>query len=441
MLENRMVPSRYNAMTDAEDGGVILYNSYTGAIVTYTEEERRDVSAVLDGKTEGLEELAAQMKEMGFLVEARVDEARRAEFLYQNIGRTDSLHLAILPTEQCNFRCFYCYEDYARGKMGEDTVQGIKNYVLHQAPVLRQLSVSWFGGEPFAAADVMEELSKFFIEVCGRHNIEYKAEALTNGYFLKKELFEKALDWKINHFMITVDGPRDIHDARRVLVGGGGSYDRIMENLKAMKATDHAFEVSLRSNFDYDNLPYMEQLIDLLAEEFAGDRRFQMYIRPVGCMGGANDHMLKIVKDEEKNDKIWELNRLALKKGLAMSALVETALMPLGSTCYCVKPNSFVIGSQGTLYKCSVALNLDSNMVGRVLPDGTFEMDYDKLAFWTTEGDSMNEACGSCFFRPSCNGNHCKLYRLLNNNDTPCSFEKKEIGQALRAVVQNHSLE
>ncbi|PJJ00771.1 hypothetical protein BX264_1060 [Streptomyces sp. 2333.5] len=35
-----------------------------------------------------------------------------------------TLHLIILPTEQCNFRCTYCYEDFSVGRMGPETVQG-----------------------------------------------------------------------------------------------------------------------------------------------------------------------------------------------------------------------------------------------------------------------------------------------------------------------------
>ena len=31
------------------------------------------------------------------------------------------LHLIVLPTEKCNFRCTYCYEDFLNGKMPLDT--------------------------------------------------------------------------------------------------------------------------------------------------------------------------------------------------------------------------------------------------------------------------------------------------------------------------------
>ena len=32
------------------------------------------------------------------------------------------LELIVMPTEQCNFRCIYCYEDFRMGRMNSDTV-------------------------------------------------------------------------------------------------------------------------------------------------------------------------------------------------------------------------------------------------------------------------------------------------------------------------------
>ena len=36
------------------------------------------------------------------------------------------LHLILLPTEKCNFRCKYCYEDFSIGRMNVDTISGVK---------------------------------------------------------------------------------------------------------------------------------------------------------------------------------------------------------------------------------------------------------------------------------------------------------------------------
>lgn len=37
--------------------------------------------------------------------------------------------LVINPTLECNFRCWYCYEDHVAGKMNEETIEKIKKHV------------------------------------------------------------------------------------------------------------------------------------------------------------------------------------------------------------------------------------------------------------------------------------------------------------------------
>ncbi|MGD8190190.1 radical SAM protein [Brevibacillus ginsengisoli] len=439
MQDRKWTRSRFNAISKTEDGGLLLYNSYTGGITAFSPEEREEVMEALQGNQDGstLTELQQKLVDMSYLVPADADESRRAKLLFQQVNRADFLHLAILPTEECNFRCTYCYEDYARGKMSDETINGIKKYVLSKAPTLQHLAVTWFGGEPLAAADVVEELSSFFSETCAVHNVQYTAEVLTNGYYLSGELHEKLVSWNTKQYMITIDGPEAIHDVRRALQDGGGTYQVIMDNLKQMKQTNLDFEVALRVNFDNDNLPVMDELIDIFAQNFAHDRRFQIYFRPVGCMGGKNDAHLPICDLQIKDQKIWELTQKAIDRGLTMSSLIENSLMPLGSTCYCVKPHSFVVGSDGSLYKCSVAFNDPINQVGKLTPDGTMEIDIDKFAHWVSS-DELDETCSNCFFRPACNGNHCKLFRM-KNNDRPCSFEKRKIGKVLQTIHKQYT--
>jgi uncharacterized protein len=62
--------------------------------------------------------------------------------------RSDVLQLIILPTEQCNFRCVYCYELFDYGLIRQEVVEWIKNLLIARKSSLKYLSVSWFGGEP-----------------------------------------------------------------------------------------------------------------------------------------------------------------------------------------------------------------------------------------------------------------------------------------------------
>jgi uncharacterized protein len=38
--KNRYVPSRFNALSHTDDNGVVLFNSYTGAIAYFSDEEK-----------------------------------------------------------------------------------------------------------------------------------------------------------------------------------------------------------------------------------------------------------------------------------------------------------------------------------------------------------------------------------------------------------------
>src|ERR1044071_7965793 len=63
----------------------------------------------------------------------------------------EGLQLILLPTEQCNFRCMYCYEDFSGGRMSPGVSEGVKRLIDRRLDGLRSLTVSWFGGEPLLA--------------------------------------------------------------------------------------------------------------------------------------------------------------------------------------------------------------------------------------------------------------------------------------------------
>lgn len=437
MPAKRWVPSRFNAISQVEDGSLILYNSYTGAIASFSAEEKPEILPMLkrEGYAGELPEHLQQLAEAGFLVSADIDEDRRARFLHHTLHRTDTMHLVIMPTEACNFRCTYCYQNFPRGNMTQDVRNGLKKLIEQKAGSLQSLNISWFGGEPLLALDVIAELSESFLKTAESHDIQYSAEMSTNGYLLTKETFLTLLNYNIRHFMITLDGFHEVHDSRRVLNDGGKSFDTIIENLKAIKELDEEFEIYIRINFDEANLDGVPDFLHYLGSLFGGDSRFQTFCRPVGRWGGANDPILPICDSRTAETKIWEFTEIGIKEGLNMSSAIESALMPTGSICYAAKPHSFAIGANGQLYKCTCSLYEEFNHVGRLLEDGTMDIDYDKLALWVTSGEETDGNCQACFFRPACQGNHCPLYRMKTGN-RPCSYEKRKIKQVLRLIYK-----
>lgn len=431
MSITRWVASRFNAISKAENGELILYNSYTGGIASFSVEEKIEVLQVLrNGFTGDLTGTLKPLVELGFLVGENVDEHSRASFLHQSMHRTDTMHLILMPTEACNFRCTYCYQTFPQGKMKTEVREGIKKYIAQKASSLNHLNISWFGGEPTLALDVIKELSESILKTVEENNISFSAEMSTNGYLLTSESFRSLLDLNVRRYMITLDGNSDTHDSRRFLTGGGKTFHRIIDNLKAIKELDASFEIFIRINFDDENLDKIPDFIGYLSTIFGDDSRFQIFCRPVGRWGGANDADLPICDSHVAETKIWEFTEYGLNQGLNMSSNIESALIPAGSVCYAAKPHSFAIGADGQLYKCTCSLDEEFNKVGKIFADGSLEIDYDKLALWVTSGEEKDTVCQSCFFRPSCQGNHCPLYRIRTGK-RPCSYEKRKIKRVL----------
>lgn len=436
--KNGYIPSRFNALSHTEDNGMVLFNSYTGALTYFSEKEKEAVlSSLKRAGTNRLEnEIQKDLYNNGFLVSRFVDEKRRAQFLHQSLHRTDIMHLVILPTEACNFRCTYCYETFERGKMNRNTINGLKAFVQEKATTLSTLHISWFGGEPLISLDVIEELSHSFLTIAKENNIHYSCDLVTNGYFLTKEVFQKLLSWNINQFMITIDGVGEVHDHRRHLTGGGQTFDQIINHLIAIKDVPDSFNVTIRSNFDEDNLQESSKLTKFLKEHFADDQRFSIMFQPVGKWGGKNDDDLPVCSRTVANKKIWELTDEAITHGLSMSPMITESLMPSASVCYAAKPHSLVVGSDGQLYKCTLSMNEEFNKVGKIYEDGNLELDYDKIASWVTSGEETDEVCQSCFYRPACQGNHCPLYRI-RTGERPCPYEKRNIKKVLNLIWKN----
>ena len=128
--------------------------------------------------------------------------------------RQDVLELILLASEDCNFRCTYCYEDFQRGTMLPSVREGVKKMVERRAPHLKQLTVGWFGGEPLYGFQAMEDLGPFFIDIAEKHSIRYVSHITTNAYLLTPDVAEKLMAWQVLNFQITLDGMREQHDAK-----------------------------------------------------------------------------------------------------------------------------------------------------------------------------------------------------------------------------------
>lgn len=290
------------------------------------------------------------------------------------------LELTLMPTEACNFRCTYCYEDFALGRMPPSVVGGLKRLIAARAPGLDELHLAWFGGEPLLALDVIRDVHAHAAAIQGDHpGLLVTANMTTNAWRLTPPVFAELVGLGVTQYQISFDGPPEHHDAKRRRLDGKPTFERIWSNVTAMRATDLEFRVLLRLHVDRENVDAMHVLVDRVRAEFGSDPRFEMFLKPLARYGGQNDASLPVLESADDARRYARLEQ-HVRAGASPAPAAAGPASP--KVCYASKGNSYVVRADGRLCKCTVVLDHPDNEVGRLHEDGTVTIDPDRVRPW-----------------------------------------------------------
>ncbi|WDE14342.1 radical SAM protein [Thalassomonas haliotis] len=328
------------------------------------------------------------------------------------------LHLIILPTEKCNFRCLYCYEDFSIGKMSQDTVEGIKNLLINSAPCLKKLVVSWFGGEPTLNSQVIIEISRQIQQLKEKHDFQYLADMTTNGYLLDKNTLEAFINLGITHYQVSLDGTGQAHDKTRVRINGQGTFDRIWQNLLSFQSSHLHFSILLRMHVTKTNGRAMLALAHLVRRNFGKDKRYHTFVRGISNLGKSvrGDVSEYVPKDKQGLDALISKIKVILAGEGEKTVNNEYQTKPGDQEssdnksndtdnndkadnpyiCYAAKPRQLLIRADGRLAKCTIMFDDDRNNLGKINRDGSLDLDGQKMALWTRGFASLDKSELAC---------------------------------------------
>jgi uncharacterized protein len=302
------------------------------------------------------------------------------------------LELILFPTEKCNFRCTYCYEDFAIGRMTRQTINSVKELIKRRAEGLDVLYLTWFGGEPLLALDIIMEISSYASELIREYpDLSHQGSMTTNAYRLDPSTFSALARVGVLSYQISLDGPRDIHNQTRVKADRGGSFDTIWQNLLAIRQTDFVAEIKLRIHFSADTVSKLDPLIDEIKEQFLPDPRFRVFFKAIGRWGGPNDDNIQLLPEQEEHAAISRLTEKLY--GDKFGSMEKESHI-----CYASRPNSLVIRADGRVGKCTAALNDSRNVIGKLRPDGTLALDQRRIQPWLRGLATMNADVLACPF-------------------------------------------
>jgi len=412
-----MKASRYNIFHKIEDDTVLAFNSGTGALAEIEPEQVSIVERLLQNpnlaESERDKDILNVLIEGGYLIGDGIDEVARLRSQAKTKRLSSAaLSLTIAPTLLCNFDCEYCYERQSSVIMTESTQAALLEFSERQMSESSQLLLSWYGGEPTLCMPVIERLQSELRLLAEENDVEVQpASIISNGYLLDGETALKLNSLGITEAQITLDGSREIHNKRRKLHDGRGTFDRIVDNLSEIS---RILDTGIRINVDRDNVQDVREVFEILRERGILSH-VRVYFAPVNSSPGAAcaDMRDRCFGAEEFSRLQVQLYRELLANGIYT---VDYPQVSGGISCGAVSARSFVVSPNGLLFKCWEQVSSDpEDSIGSVfsaIPDEHQRKNMDEFRSW----DPFEfEECRECVVLPICMGG-CPLHSLKDGS-------------------------
>ena len=426
-----MKSSSFNYLVERDDGRYLAFNSASGAMAVISEKVKQVIDQVEDTTDQNYlenEVMLNLLKDTGFIVDSALDEVKEVRTNMEARKHDLSiLGLTIMPTSTCNLECVYCYEKTHASTMTDATIDELIAFADERMATVKHLAVTWYGGEPLVAIDQIETISHRLKALCKKHGAEFSAGAITNGTLLTEDVARRLVDTcGVSYCQVTLDGPAHIHDKRRPYRGMRGSFETIVNNIKAV---NHLLDINVRVNVDKENVENLYDLLDYLADQDLQDK-IKIHIgltEPLGEVQKCPDLISKCLDDEILPHIQVDFYKEALKRGFKP----QFYLVPANVFGLCAAEiiNSFVVEPNGDLQKCWVTVGHPGEAVGNVrtgLPASA------KLQEWVGFDPLLHKECRECKELPLCWGN-C-VYRNRGEETPQCGMWKYKLDDVLSEI-------
>lgn len=260
---------------------------------------------------------------------------------------------------------------------------------------------------------------------------EYSSFIVTNGYLLNDEVVASLDELKTSLIQITLDGSKETHDSRRYLIGGGPTYDRIVENIDRLLRSSWEGKVQIRVNVDGTNQKEFVDVYRFIQKRYPDQFGKRVTVYP-GFVHGeeVNPDTSCFFDSDEKGQFLEDMHR---DHGINALSMFPSSVM---GGCTMTKRNAYVVGPDGELYKCWNDVGVPELVIGNISSLTNWNM---SLVAEGMVGASFLEdpKCQECYFFPICDGG-CPKMRMLNNRDgkgrDTCSYFKNH----LTALLEMH---
>lgn len=328
-----------------------------------------------------------------------------------NVGQELSGVMWKTVSESCNLACDYCYYSRCQGRPGrvdripDDVLEKfIKEYMEMKRGAV---SFAWQGGEPLLAG---LDFFKKVVSLQAKHappNTIISNSIQTNGTMIKKEWAEF---FKKYNFLVgvSIDGPKDINDKRRVTRTGKGSFDAIKKGIQYLK--DAGVDYNILTVVHEDNVYRARDLMEFYKEEG------YTHVQFIPCMDFQAQNITEpgkyVITPKQFGDFLCEVFDIWYNDGnpqisvrffdnmLSVYLNQEAEACTHRETC----PKMIVFEQNGDAYPCDFLIHEDYYL-GNIDKDSLESIvNHEKMDLFLQKKPALPEQCKSCEFLSLCHG-------------------------------------
>lgn len=390
--------STYNIILHSPEGdSVYFYNTLTRCFFKCSIGLGNKISELLEDANL-IEDISCSLLEKllkgGFIVNNEINELDLVRSYHNREVNNKDYFLTVLPTLNCNYKCWYCIQEHIPSVMLDQTMNDIKAHIRYMIEVERinSLRLDWFGGEPFMYfKKVILPISLYARDLCRTNNIPFFTTTTTNGYFVTPDVAQQLQQINMVNFQITLDGDKENHNKVKFAKGCESSFDYVLNNINSLLSVNANAFVYLRINYTHKTLS--TKIVGQVNQHIDQNNRNRITITPHKVWQENPDKLFQIV--------LKDILKLFKKSGYNVRWMnIQTDF----TSCYVNRKFYTAINFNGNCLKCTASNDLYSNdSPGTLNSDGTITWK-DFYDIKTTLPTFENDKCRACKYLPICMG-------------------------------------
>jgi uncharacterized protein len=295
----------------------------------------------------------------------------------------------------------------------------------------RNKYITVFGGEPLLSSPKQKKAIEYLLKRASDEKLDISF--VTNGYTLS-EYIDIFINRNIREIQVTLDGTGDVHNKRRFLKNGNGTFDTIVNGID--QCLKSKITVNLRMVIDKENIENLSEIAQFAID--SGWTASPFFKTQIGrnyelhhCQSSPDKLFTRVSLFEtiyalsKKHPHILEFYKPAysISKFLSENGSLPE---PLFDSCPACK-TEWAFDYTGQIYSCTATVGKTDESLGSFYPEVT--TDKRKIDQWVMRDVTFIPECRECNLQLACGGGCGSVAK--NRTGSACSSDCRPVTELL----------